>query len=340
MKLKGIFKFLLFFGLASVLMYFVFQNTDFNNLWSKIQNANMLWIAISLSFAFLGYISRAFRWKILIEGTGHKPSIKNTIYATISAYFVNILLPRVGEITRCGVLNRTDKVPVDKLLGTVVLERVFDLLVLIIILSGVILAKFDLFGSFFYEIVYLNLKDKISNLFTTSPSFIYASIGVILLSISLLYIFRKRLKTNPLSNKIRKFIKGILTGILSFKHVPNKTGFIIHTIIIWTMYWLMTYVLFFAMQSTIHLSPIDGLFVLVAGGLGMAAPVQNGFGAFHWIVISSLVLFNIDKPDAEAWAIINHESQTVFVFILGSIVSVLLSLQLKSKHHAKQPKNS
>lgn len=309
-------------------------------MWQDILHANFSWVAVSLFMAFAGYISRALRWRILIQAAGYSPTKLNTILATFIAYFANIAFPRIGEVTRCGVLNRKEKIPVDKLLGTVVIERVFDLLVLCLALSITVIAKHDFFGSFFYQKVYLPLGGSISHLF--SNGFILITIGVFMsISIGVIFFLRKKILQSTIYCKLATFVGGLRKGMLSILHLKHKWLFIIHTLFIWLMYWGMTYALVFSLEQTKNLGPFDALFLLVAGGIGMAAPVQNGYGAFHWITSQALILYGIEESTGIVWATINHESQTLLVLILGTLATIAISFTLKRKSNVtgRRPDN-
>jgi len=328
--IKKALRFIVFTSIALGLLYLSFKNIDLEKLWHEVLKANFSWILLSLFLAFIGYISRAIRWKILIEGAGFNASTKNTILATFIAYFANIAFPRIGEVTRCGVLNRQEKIPMDKLLGTVVIERVCDLFLLMLVLGITIISKLNFFGSFFYSKVYLPLTISIKPIFS-SPLALLIILIFAGICIFLYFRFKQNLRKNKLFDKTITFIDGIKKGLLSILHLKKKKQFIMHTIIIWLMYWGMTYVLLFAMKQTSHLGGIDGLFLLVAGGLAMAAPVQNGYGAFHWIVSQALMLYGIDEATGLTWATINHESQTILVIILGTVATSYLSIVKKKK---------
>ena len=151
---KIILNFVVFPSIGILLLYLAFKNVDIQKLWSDIQDANFYWIGLSLIFALLGFVSRALRWKILIEPLGYSPSNKNTIIAVFIAYFANIAMPRLGEITRCGSLNKTDNIPIDKLIGTVITERVIDFLCLLLLIAFVLVVKFEEVGGFFAKKIF------------------------------------------------------------------------------------------------------------------------------------------------------------------------------------------
>ncbi len=320
-KLFRALNFFIFFALGLLLLYLAFRDVNLEVLIADLKRANYYWVALSLIFAFIAYISRAIRWRLLIEPLNYKPPIKNVFFALMFGYFANLAFPRIGEISRCGALAKTDKIPMDSLIGTVIIERTIDLVVLLILLIVVFLAKIETFGLFIKENVFIPISKKF--IATVDFSIYYWLMIIVLLAviIFLFYHFRKKFKRVKIILKIRKIIRGVFSGIKTVTKMRSRSKFLFHTLLIWLMYFLMTYVAVFSLPATQGLKPIDGLFLLVIGGLGMAAPVQGGIGAFHWIISSALTLYGISKTNGLALATILHESQMFMVIILG-IISV------------------
>lgn len=312
-------------------MYFAFKGIDFNSLLNDLKSADYSWVALSLVFAFFAYMSRAYRWKLLIEPLNYNPPFKNVFYAVMVGYLANLAFPRIGEITRCGSLTKTDKIPIDSLIGTVIIERAIDMVVLLLLLFVIFVAKIEYFGSFIKENIFIPVYNK----FINAVDFpFYYWIGIVALIsgfIVLFYYFRKRLKRVKIIHKFRKLLRGVFAGIKTVTKMRNRWEFLLHTIIIWVMYFFMTYVVVYAIPATQSLKPIDGLFLLVIGGLGMAAPVQGGIGAFHWIVSSGLLLYDISKTEGLVFATIQHESQVFMVLILGTLSLFMLFLNSRRK---------
>jgi glycosyltransferase 2 family protein len=325
--------FFLFLSIGLILLYFAFRGIKIESLIHDLKSANYAWVGLSLVFAFFAYLSRAYRWKLLIEPLGYKPSFKNVYHAVMLGYIANLAFPRIGEITRCGSLTKTDKIPIDSLIGTVIIERAIDLFVLLIFLFFIFLAKIEYFGNFIKENVFIPIYHKFINIVDFPFYYWFIVIFLIAIGILLYYYFRKRLKRVKIIHKFRKLLRGVITGVKTVTKMRNRWDFLLHTVIIWTMYFLMTYVVIFAIPATQNLTPIDAVFLLVIGGLGMAAPVQGGIGAFHWIIASGLTLYDIPKTDGLVFATIQHESQVFLVLVLG-IIS-LLSLFIYSRRQNK-----
>jgi glycosyltransferase 2 family protein len=282
---------------------------------SLMNDVNYYWVILALVFSFIGIVIRALRWQLLIEPLGFKPSNFNLVNAVIIGYLANIPLPRFGEIARCASLNKTDKIPVDSLIGTVIIERIIDLLTLLILIVIIIVAKIGFFGNFFKEKVFIPWY----NTLFISLKFWILILLVVSIVLFILFVFRNKIRKLTFYHKILNFIKGILSGFRTFITMEKRGRFIILTILLWFTYLMMTYVVFFSISSTSNLSLLDGLFILIAGSIGMTAPVQSGFGAYHWMVSLGLMLYGIDQATGLLYATLCHESQIILIIIIGSI---------------------
>ena len=307
----------LFIGL--LLLYLAFRGQDLNKLLDDLKNAHYGYVGLSLVFGFMAYVSRGVRWLILLEPMGYKPRLSTSVYSIIVGYFANLAIPRIGEITRCTTMNQSENIPVDKLFGTVILERIIDLIMLFILTLSVILLKVDQFGGFFLDLMTSN-KEKYPGI--VKALVILAIAGLV--GLVLLYLLRSRINNFPLAVRIRTFFLGIKEGLVSIKNIRNRRGFYFHTLMIWACYYIMTWIVFYSIEETSHLGMIDGLFILVVGGYGMAAPVQGGIGAYHFIVSLGLGVLGIASVPALSYATIVHTSQTLFTLIIGSVSLVLL----------------
>lgn len=330
-KILKAFNFFVFLAIGFLLLYLAFKGVNFDTLIKDLKQANYYWVLLSLIFAFIGYVSRAYRWKLLIEPLNYNPPVKNVFYALMFGYLANFAFPRIGEISRCGSLTKSDKIPMDSLIGTVIIERAIDMVVLVLLLFIVFIAKIESFGLFIKENVLIPISRKFIN--TVDFSIYYWLIIVVVLgtSIGLFYFFRKKFKRVKFILKIRKLIRGVISGVKTVTKMRSRSAFFFHTLIIWLMYFLMTYVVVFSIPATQSLSPIDALFLLVIGGLGMAAPVQGGIGAFHWIISSGLGLYGISKAEGLVFATIQHESQAILVVLIGAFSILMLFINSRRK---------
>ncbi|MBK0403494.1 flippase-like domain-containing protein [Adhaeribacter sp. BT258] len=332
-KLLNILKYFLLFALSMFLMWYALKGINFQLVLVQLKQANYFWIGFSLTIAMLGYFSRAYRWKMQIEPTGYKVGFWSVYNAMMVGYLANLVLPRAGEVVRCSVLKRTDEIPVKVSLGTVITERVIDLVMLLSLVTLTFFVEFDKLHDFFLN--YFN--DKYAS-FEQNSFLIYSIIGIMLLltlvAVILLIIYLNRLRQNAFFMKMVAFVRGILEGVFSISRLKNKGEFVFHTLFVWFTYYIMGYIAFFALDATNGLGMNVALAIFVIGGLGMAAPVQGGIGIFHLMVQSTLLLYGIGKETGMAYALIVHTSQTLLVVIMGGI-SFVMSM-LKSRRQPQE----
>jgi uncharacterized protein (TIRG00374 family) len=316
-RLKKILQFSFFFLLTAVLLWFSFKDVKFSELWEGIKNANYVWVIIGTLIGIFAYFVRAQRWRMLVKPLGYSPSLINTYDAVIIGYLGNLVFPRFGEIARCAALTRSNGVPFDKLVGTVVVERLFDLICMVFLLLFVFFVRLDTFGKFVTD----NVSDAFGSINTAVVILIVVLILVLIcLSIVLAWRFRGRIKSNALGQKVISFCKGIVEGFKTFAHMERRWWFVFHTMLLWVCYWLMAWLVLFAVPATSHLGPLDGLVVMLLGSLGIVTPTSGGLGAFHAIMKLGLpFLYKTSESDALLYATINHESQLLFIVILGLI---------------------
>ncbi|MDO9579125.1 MAG: lysylphosphatidylglycerol synthase transmembrane domain-containing protein [Bacteroidales bacterium] len=315
-----ILKFVGFLAVGILLLWFAFRDVDFNKLTAHLKEANFSWLLLSVLFGLFAFISRARRWVLLINPLGFNPSLKNSFYALMAGYLANVALPRVGEITRCVALGKKEKIPVDQLIGTVVIERTIDFLSLLIIMVFLIFTSGDLISLFLKEGILIPIQDKISSL--SSVTWILWVVLVVLgsLTLFLLVLYKKNLRKIRFFSKMFDLAGGIINGLKTITNIKRKWEFIFHTVFIWINYTLMTWVVVFSIESTSHLTLGDSIFLLVIGGLAMSAPVQSGLGAFHYIISRGLLFVKgIPLEDGLVYALLTHESQLIFVAIIGTI---------------------
>jgi hypothetical protein len=242
----------------------------------------------------------------------------------------NVAFPRMGEVSRCGVINKTNKIPIVKLIGTVIIERIVDLLMLMIVIALGIILQFDLLSNFLYNNVLAKLNGSTVN-FTI---LLFASLTLVI-AIGFFYLLLKKKKWG-IRNRLFKLFLEMRSGIVSVKDLQDKTGFILYSIAIWFLYGLSTYLCFFALGSTAGLGMLAALSVLVFSSLGMIVPVQGGIGAFHYMVSEGLIVYNIARSDGLAYALLIHSSQTLLVLFAGAISVILLMVRPSKKINNEQ----
>lgn len=311
-------KFLSFFLLGVFIFWMVYKDQDFHHIKEILTNdVNYLWIVLSLVLGLLSHISRTIRWNLMIEPLGRKPKMLNTFLAVMVGYLMNLALPRMGEISRCGVLARYEKISFTKLIGTVVLERLIDVLMLLIMLLIVVFTQLGQLLEFLRNNPEINEKLK-------SVIFSPILIGTVLVFLIVLWISRHKIRQSSLMQKVKDIIIQFIEGFRSIGKMKKKGLFIFHSIFIWVLYYLMTYLVFFSFGFTSHLHPLAGLTVFVLGSFGMVAPVQGGIGAWHFMVIEGLALYGVDKGDGKVFALLAHGTTTVMLIVLGLIGMLVL----------------
>jgi uncharacterized protein (TIRG00374 family) len=311
-------KFLTFLLAGLLLLWLAFRNIHFSSLGEGLREAKYSWVILALIFALFAYVSRARRWVLLINPLGYKPSLCNSFNAMMTGYLANMALPRIGEITKCVALGKKENIPVDQLIGTVVVERTIDLFSLMVIMVIMLFAEGSTLGPFLINNVYTPMEEKLTSLFGFAWIFwiiLFLSSALILY---LIYYFRNRLRKIRFFKKIFDALHGIFHGIKTVTLIERKWEFVFHTFFIWINYIMMTWVVVFAVKSTSHLNLADAIFLLVIGGLAMSAPVQSGLGAFHFIISRGLfVIYGISLEDGLVYALLSHESQMIFGAIIG-----------------------
>ncbi len=313
-------KFIVFLAVGILLLWVAFRNVDFSKISEVLKEADYSWLLLSVFFGLLAFISRARRWVLLIRPLGFSPTTKNSFYALMTGYLANIALPRIGEVTRCVALGKKEKIPVDQLIGTVVIERTIDFLSLLSIMVYLIFTSSNQINQFLKESILLPIKQKVISVFGVTWV-IWVILFVLLIIIFLLIIrYKKNLRKIRFFAKIFDVARGVINGLKTITNLKRKGEFIFHTIFIWINYALMTWVVVFSIESTSHLTFTDSIFLLVIGGLAMSAPVQSGLGAFHYIISRGLLFVNnIPLEDGLVYALLTHESQLIFVAIIGTI---------------------
>ncbi len=335
--LLKIVKYIASLGFAFGILYLLFKNQDPVKLVEEIQKVDGEWVVLSMIFGGWAYFSRGLRWIILIDALGYKSSKWNSIAAVSVGYFTNMFIPRAGEISRCTALNQTDKIPVDKLFGTILVERVLDFIFLLFLILLTIALKFnDIFN--FYNALQTQQTENTGN---SNLLLLVAIIAALVMS----FIFLKKwLKKSSFYDKVLDFIEGLKEGFKSIKNMKRKNAFWFHTFSIWTMYFLMTYICFFSMEETLHLTASDCLFLLVLGGIGMVIPTPGGVGSYHAIVMIGLSVLGVGTiylgeggdptNPALLFPTIVHVAQTLVAIIMGSIGLLILFVSKKKKNVA------
>lgn len=315
-----IIKILLSIGLAGAILYFVFSKVDFAEFKQKANDVNYFWVVVPMVLSLFGYILRAYRWRLQLMPLNYKPTTYRMFLAVMSGYLANLLLPRLGEVTRCAVLLKSDKVPISTSFGTVITERIVDMLMLGLILLFTMGIQSEQLAQFFDQ--------------TMDSDFnwtLILVIGGIVLSVGA-WIFFKYIY--PSKTKVGEFSRGVIEGLISLRKV-HVSKFVVSTMLIWVVYYFVSYMVVFALPETAQLGWRAGFAILVAGVLAFVIPVQSGFGTFHAFVAAMLILYGIDHTTGVFFATLLHTSQILAVLIFGLVAGILSIFVKNESNEAK-----
>ena len=293
-KLLTLLQYLIFAGLAAFFLWLSLRGMD-KTKWQQLNDAlnrAHYWLLIPvLLLLLLSHWLRALRWRQLMEPLGYKPRKVNTFLAVIIGYFVNLGAPRLGEVLKCTILARYEKVPANKLVGTIVAERAFDVICLASVFGLAFIFQFDIISSLVENNIYPLFQNKSGQL--SYSRLVYIVFGLVILFIILKILFN-RLGHINIVQKIRTVLAGVWHGLISVKAIKNKWLFILYTIGIWALYWLATWCGFFAIDETRRLGLIDALTVLAVGSVGMIVS-PGGIGAYALLVQEVVAFYNIPR---------------------------------------------
>jgi uncharacterized protein (TIRG00374 family) len=291
--------------LGIVILYFLYAGTDFRDLWTKIRGTNWFILSFSLVFGLMGNIVRGLRWELLIKPLGYAPSKKNLVYAVLGNYAVNFAIPRAGEVWRCGVISRKEKIPFAKLIGTLIIDRLFDTIMVLLI---VFLAFLSNVAVFYRHREAFNVPG-----FLTSPLF-YAGCLLALVVVAGIIVF---FKNNFLVEKIRTFFTSMWSDMKMVWGMKEKKRFIAYTLAIWFAYFLYFYVTLFAFDFTSGLTFAAALFVFAVSSVSMGIPSNGGLGPWQAAVVFGLSAFMVGKAEATAFATAVFAFQSIWVVMCG-----------------------
>ena len=253
----------------------------------------------------------------MIEPLDHKPRLLNTFLAVMVGYLMNLALPRMGEISRCGVLSRYEKISFTKLFGTVVTERLIDMMMLLFFTLVVLLTQFGQLISFLDKNP--EIQQKAVAIFTSTYLW-----GAVILAMLIVFFYRRALKNTSVYKKIESTLKLFKEGFNSVRRMKKKWAFIAHSFFIWLMYYLMLYVVFFCFDFTSGLSPLAGLTTFVLASYGMVAPVQGGIGTWHFMAKEALSIYGVPNEDGIVFALLMHTTMTAMLIVVGLISFFIL----------------
>ncbi len=331
-KIINIVKYLLFLSIGIFIFYYIYRERDPQKIWESIKGMKHYWLFASMGLGLMAHLSRAIRWKMLIAPLGYNPRTYNVFLSVLVLYFANLLIPRFGEVARCTVVSRTEKVPFTKLVGTVFIERIADTVMLMILAIGIFLFNFDDIKTMFLSENLLEEFQTKLNSYNLLLLLALALGAMLLLALVVMVI----LKNKKIKTKIAQLKGQFAEGIRSIANMKNKWYFIGHTCFIFLMWLIMLYVVFLAYEPTSHLTIRIGMVTFLMGGLAMLAPVQGGIGPWHFMVILSLMHFKIGEEEAETFALVAHATTNLVYFIFGGI-ALMMVLFIKDQRKSDAP---
>ena len=296
------------------LIWYLFTIIPPKTLLEYFKNANYWWISLGLFFGILSHLSRAYRWKFMLEPMGYTPRFINSALAVLIGYFVNLAIPRAGEVSRASVMANYENIPFEKGFGTIVAERIADLIMMFLIIGVTLLIQFD----FILQLV----KEKLD------PVKIIIGLAVCLIGGFFFYKYVRK-STKGLGLKIKNFIKSLVEGVTSIFRMKNKWPFIFHTIFIWAMYVLMFWATIPAIEGL--QVPFGGILVgFIAGGFSIAA-TNGGIGLYPLAVAGAFTLFGVPEEPSTAFGSVMWAAQTAMVILFGGLSFLLLPICNKAK---------
>ncbi len=328
-KIKNLLQYSIFIGLGIFLVYWQLKTmtpTERAEGKQALLDAHY-WVVIPIVImALLSHYSRALRWKILMKPLGYNPSITNVYGSTLIGYLGNAAVPRLGEVLRCTFLAKYEKLKVDKLFGTLIVERIIDLICFLLFIAFTVLIQIDKVGAF--------VKEKFSSIGKDSAMPIWIKIVIFILAVTVLFyglhFLRRKYPKNKVVKKVNDFFNGVLSGLASFKNIKQKKQFVGHTFLIWTMYLMQIYLGFYAMEGTAHLGFNAACSVLALATLAMIA-TPGGLGTFPFFVMQTLSMYAIPATTGLSFGWLIWIVNTGIVIVAGLLVIILLPLLNKKK---------
>ena len=330
----------LFFAVGIIILYLVYQRQELafqadcalkgtpadqcsllNKIISDISNANYFWVIITMILFLITNIFRALRWKMMLEAIGYQPRLINLFGTIMINYLANLGIPRSGEVIRAGLISQYEDIPVEKALGTIFTDRIFDVIMLALVIGLAVLIGGSDFLAYLDQNI--NLGQKFGDLMQNTKA---VFILLLLSGLIVWFVWSNRTKINnsKIGIKLRNLITGFSDGVQSVRHVSSIPLFIFYTVGIWVLYYFMMYFAFFTFAPTSHLGPIAGLVVFVFGSLGILIPTPGGMGSYHYLVGEALTMYGVSGVDAFSFANIVFFSIQLFVNILFGIISLIV----------------
>lgn len=325
-KIITFIKFVVFLGVGLIITWLSLKNMtseERSEILKSFKTADYNWVVVAILLGIISHFLRALRWKLFFEPMGYNPKVKTMFFSVMIMYFANLAFPRLGEVTRCGLLAKYEKIPFHKSFGTVITERVLDTLIFMCLFFLMLLSQLGTIRGYLDKNIYPKLQGKIAGSFSYNLLIIVV-IGILILLVTLFFLFRKKISHTRIYISVRDIIIGFLEGLKSLSQIRNPSLFIGYSVAIWVLYFLMLYVIFFCFVETSSLSLGAGLSVLVLGTIGIMV-TPGGIGLYPAIVQETLILYGITNTTGLALGWIAWSAQTLMILIVGGISLLLLT---------------
>jgi glycosyltransferase 2 family protein len=331
-KILSILKLLFFLGIGALFIWLFVKDLtseQITEIFTSFKSAQYGWVALAIFISLISHVVRTLRWQMLLQPLGYNAGFWNVFMSLMIGYFANLALPRLGEVTRCGVLAKYEQIPFQKSFGTVVAERAFDVLTFVVLFIINFLVQYDLIHQYVSESFYMPLSQKFS--FIGKGYILYSSIGVLIILLVIFLLLRKKLNRFSLYRKIVNIIKGFVDGLKSLIKIRKPFLFLFYTVLMWFLYFLMTYICFYSIKEIGGIGMMAGFSVLVLGTIGIMI-VQGGIGIYPAIVAETLALYGAATTTAYALGWLIWSAQTVTLIIAGITCLIILPLINKKQN--------
>lgn len=311
------------FVLGLGILWWMYRGTDWNDFFACVaHDMKWGWMLLSLAFGILPQLARAWRWKMALEPLGERPRRSTCEDAIFLSYAASLVVPRVGEVTRCGTLKKFDGVSFTKSLGTVVTERLVDSALMLLFTGLAFLAQLPMFLSFLHK-TGTNLGDILHRFTGTGYLVTFICLVAVLLTAAIL------MRRYALFRKGKDMLREVFEGVLSLRHVGNLPLYLFYSVLIWVGYFLHFYIAFFCFDFTAQLSLGAAFLIFCVGTFAVLVPTPNGAGPWHFAVKTMLVLYGVAEPQAILFALVVHTIQTALVVALGCFGWLRVNLSVK-----------
>ena len=315
--------------LGGAILYWMYRGEDFNRIrYVMLEEMDWTWMLLSFPFGILAQMFRGWRWKQTLEPLGESPRTSTTVNAIFISYAASLVIPRIGEFSRCAVLKRYEGISFTKALGTVVTERAVDTLIVMLYSGLILLLAMSTFGTFFQKTG--TSLDHILSGFSLTGWLVTA-----VCAIAALILLHLLLKNFSIYNKVKMTLNGIWEGVLSLRGVQNLPLYLFFSVGIWVMYFLHYYLTFFCFDFTAHLGLGCALVSFVVANFAVIVPTPNGAGPWHFAIKTMLILYGVVDEQALWFVLIVHTVQTMLVIALGIYAWVALSFTKRLNNSLK-----